>query len=54
MAALKERESGPAGNSSGTSTAKVPDHLRRLDQADREIALRLEKLKESSQRKGGK
>ncbi|XP_059144168.1 abscission/NoCut checkpoint regulator-like [Physella acuta] len=51
MAALKERESGTAVHSSGTSTAKVPDHLRRLDKADREIALRLEKLKETSQPK---
>uniref|UniRef100_A0A0B7A532 FYVE-type domain-containing protein n=1 Tax=Arion vulgaris TaxID=1028688 RepID=A0A0B7A532_9EUPU len=49
IAALKERDSGgqsshAASQSSGPRPV-VPEHLRRLDKADRDIAMRLEKLK---------
>ncbi|RUS88182.1 hypothetical protein EGW08_004079 [Elysia chlorotica] len=56
MAALKEKESSSSGcysggaasqkNSSGSTTQKVPSHLAKLSKEDREIAMRLEKLKE--------
>jgi len=46
--ALKNKESAsPTSNSSNPSRAKaVPEHLKNLEKADREIAERLEKLKE--------
>ena len=60
MAALKEKESASPGNysggaaiqkgSSGGATQKIPSHLSRLNKEDRDIAMRLEKLKED--RKG--
>ncbi|KAK3736880.1 hypothetical protein RRG08_000627 [Elysia crispata] len=56
MAALKEKESASPGNysggaaiqkgSSGGATQKIPSHLSRLNKEDRDIAMRLEKLKE--------
>ncbi|CAG5127002.1 unnamed protein product, partial [Candidula unifasciata] len=48
LTALQERETGGhtshAGHPSGGGTV-IPEHLRKLDKADREIAMRLEKLK---------
>ncbi|GFS12061.1 zinc finger, FYVE domain-containing 19 [Elysia marginata] len=51
MAALKERESASPGvtavqSNSSAAMQKIPSHLQRLDKEDREIAMRLEKLKE--------
>ncbi|CAL1527782.1 unnamed protein product [Lymnaea stagnalis] len=55
MAALKERES--QSHSSGRSSQspnsgqKLPEHIRKLDKPDREIAMRLQKLKEADKPK---
>ena len=61
MAALREKELASAGghsggstilkNSSGRETQQIPAHFQRLSKEDREIAMRLEKLKEDKKGK---
>ena len=54
MVALKERESDSPKAASSSQKNKIPTHLQNLAKPDREIAQRLEKLREDSKPKGNK